>query len=140
MLYIALGSALVALIWWGGGKALLKRREWRFLTAATALVAFAGAAYAGVRGAWGVLVVLLVLGLWLSISSRHTAPKPAAGPPRGRMSLGEARDLLGVAADATPEEIKAAYTRLMRLAHPDKGGTVGLATQLNAARDRLLRK
>jgi len=28
----------------------------------------------------------------------------------------------------------------MRLAHPDKGGTSGLAAQLNAARDRLLGK
>jgi hypothetical protein len=26
----------------------------------------------------------------------------------------------------------------MRMAHPDKGGTSGLAAQLNAARDRLL--
>ncbi|MDB5464608.1 MAG: molecular chaperone DnaJ, partial [Phenylobacterium sp.] len=51
----------------------------------------------------------------------------------------EARSMLGVGGDATPEEIQAAYTRLMRLAHPDKGGTTGLATQLNAARDRLLK-
>jgi hypothetical protein len=29
--------------------------------------------------------------------------------------------------------------RLMRSVHPDKGGTSGLAAQLNAARDRLLR-
>ena len=33
---------------------------------------------------------------------------------------------------------EAAYNRLMRMAHPDKGGTSGLAAQLNAARDRLL--
>jgi hypothetical protein len=26
----------------------------------------------------------------------------------------------------------------MRMAHPDTGGTTGLASQLNAARDRLL--
>jgi hypothetical protein len=26
----------------------------------------------------------------------------------------------------------------MRMAHPDKGGTAGLAAQLNAARDKLL--
>ena len=31
-------------------------------------------------------------------------------------------------------------TRLMRAVHPDKGGTAGLAAQLNAARDRLLSK
>jgi curved DNA-binding protein CbpA len=55
------------------------------------------------------------------------------------MSLDEARSILGVGADATREEIQAAYSRLMRLAHPDKGGTSGLAAQLNAARDRLLK-
>ena len=54
------------------------------------------------------------------------------------MSLSEARSVLGVGEDATPAEIRAAYTRLMRMAHPDKGGTAGLAAQLNAARDRLL--
>ena len=42
-------------------------------------------------------------------------------------------------ADATAEEIQAAYMRLMRSVHPDKGGTSGLAAQLNAARDRLLK-
>jgi DnaJ-class molecular chaperone len=54
------------------------------------------------------------------------------------MSLKDAQSVLGVGPEATPEEIQAAYTRLMRMAHPDKGGTTGLATQLNAARDRLL--
>jgi curved DNA-binding protein CbpA len=56
------------------------------------------------------------------------------------MSADEARSILGVGPEATPEEVQAAYTRLMRLAHPDKGGTSGLAAQLNAARDRLIRK
>jgi curved DNA-binding protein CbpA len=56
------------------------------------------------------------------------------------MAVAEACAILGVEPDATPAEIQAAYTRLMRLAHPDKGGTSGLAAQLNAARDRLLRK
>jgi curved DNA-binding protein CbpA len=54
------------------------------------------------------------------------------------MSLQEARSVLGLEEGATPAQIKAAYTRLMRMAHPDKGGTAGLAAQLNAARDRLL--
>jgi curved DNA-binding protein CbpA len=43
-----------------------------------------------------------------------------------------------VGPDASKAEIQAAYSRLIRLAHPDKGGTAGLAAQLNAARDRLL--
>jgi hypothetical protein len=67
--------------------------------------------------------------------------RPAVGKARreeGGPSLSEARSILGVGPDATKAEIQAAYARLIRLAHPDKGGTAGLAAQLNAARDRLL--
>ena len=41
---------------------------------------------------------------------------------------------------ATPQEINAAWKRLMGRAHPDQGGTEGLASRLNAARDRLLKR
>jgi hypothetical protein len=144
MIYLALGAAVLALLVWAGraGKPKFKRREWRFLSAAAALVAFTGAAYAGVRGAWEPAIVLTVVGLWLVFSTR-TAGGPAAPPARdrdrGRMSLAEARSILGVGSDASASEIQTAYARLMRLAHPDKVGTDGLAAQLNAARDRLLK-
>lgn len=55
------------------------------------------------------------------------------------MTEAEARSLLGVAADATPQQINTAWKRLMGRAHPDQGGTEGLASRLNAARDRLLK-
>jgi len=141
MLYLALGGAvLVGYLWLTGGKApLLKRREWRILTAAMALAAFTAATFVGVRGSWGAAIVLVVVGLWLAASSRKTtaAVRP---PPAARMSETEARRILGVEPGASTQEIKAAYTRLMHAVHPDKGGTAGLAAQLNAARDRLLSK
>jgi curved DNA-binding protein CbpA len=56
------------------------------------------------------------------------------------MSEADARALLGVTPEADRAEIEAAYKRLMRMAHPDSGGTTGLAAQLNAARDRLLKR
>lgn len=139
MLYLALGAAALALILMASrGKPVLKRREWRFLSGAFAVAAFAGAAWLSVSGRWGSGIVLVVLGLWLAVSTRRTGLAP--GPSKGLMSPEEARSILGVSADATPEQIQAAYTRLMRSVHPDKGGTTGLAAQLNAARDRLLRK
>ena len=55
------------------------------------------------------------------------------------MPLTQARSILGVEESASRAEIQAAYTRLMKRAHPDKGGSEGLAAQLNAARDRLLK-
>ncbi|MEG1030153.1 MAG: molecular chaperone DnaJ, partial [Brevundimonas sp.] len=47
--------------------------------------------------------------------------------------------ILGVPADASPEVVQAAWRRLMARAHPDQGGTEGLAARVNAARDRLLK-
>jgi DnaJ-domain-containing protein 1 len=138
MLYLVLGALALWLILRASGKPVLKRREWRFLTGALAVAALAGAAFAALREAWVPAAVLLMMGGWLALSTRR--PPGASPPPRpGRMGLEEARSILGVEASASPAEIKAAYTRLMRSVHPDKGGTTGLAAQLNAARDRLLR-
>jgi len=142
MLYLVIGAAALALILWtSGGRTFLKRREWRLLSGAFALAAFSAAAFVGLRGGWGKAIVLVVVGLWLASSARRIsfAPPPAR-PPKPQTSLDEARSILGVGADATAEEIRAAHARLMRMAHPDKGGTSGLAAQLNAARDRLLKK
>lgn len=138
MLYLAIGCAALAMfVWLGRGKPILKRREWRFLAGAFAIACFAAAAYVGLRGGWGKSIVLVVVGLWLLMSTRRTVLAP---PPRERMGETEARSILGVPADASQDDIKEAYARLMRMAHPDKGGTSGLAAQLNAARDRLLKK
>lgn len=141
MLYLALGGALLALYFWATGRKtpLLKRNEWRVVTGALALACFTAAVFVSVRGSWGAGIVLTVVGLGLLTSARRT---PAAAPPPAadRMSQAEARRILGVGADATRQDVQAAYARLMRAVHPDKGGTAGLAAQLNAARDRLLGK
>jgi hypothetical protein len=141
MLYLAFGAAILwLLVGLGRGQMVFKRREWRLVSGGFALAAFAGAAYVGLRGAWEISIVLVILGLWLVTSARINGPKVSAPrrPPERGMSRQEACSILGVEPDATPEEIQAAYSRLMRMAHPDKGGTTGLAVQLNAARDRLL--
>jgi len=119
---------------------VFQRRQWRLLSGAISVAAFAAAAYVGARGAWEISIVLVILGLWLVTTTRINGPAPVRPPPVEAMSLAEARSILGVEADAGPKEIKAAYSRLMRMAHPDKGGTTGLAVKLNAARDRLLSK
>jgi hypothetical protein len=141
MQYLALGALLLAILVWAGRRPILKRREWRFLSGGFALVAFTAAAFMGLRGMWAPAIVLLVVGLWLAVTTRVATPTASRPAPRtGRMNDDEARNILGVDEDATPEDIQAAYTRLMRMAHPDKGGTSGLAAQLNAARDRLLKR
>ena len=140
MMYLALGCAALALFLFAGGRRFaFKRREWRFLSASLALIAFTTAAWTGIRGMWGATLALLVLGLWLSLSTRRAGAPSAAQPAAPRMSAEDARRILGVEPGATRQEIQAAYTRLMRMAHPDHGGTAGLAAQLNAARDCLLK-
>jgi curved DNA-binding protein CbpA len=54
------------------------------------------------------------------------------------MTVEDAREILGVLASATSEEIKAAYLKLMTKVHPDHGGSNYFAKELNAARAVLL--
>lgn len=59
---------------------------------------------------------------------------------QGAMPVEQARALLGVGEGASAKDINAAWRRLMARAHPDQGGTEGLAAQLNAARETLLKR
>src|SRR5271168_1825931 len=58
----------------------------------------------------------------------------------GDMSVEEAYAILGLSAGADAEAIKEAHRRLMVKLHPDHGGSDYLATQINRARDVLLRR
>jgi hypothetical protein len=92
-----------------------------------------------VRGALVAGVALGAVGVWLAVAARWPRPSQVRPPIRDGMSLEEARSILGVGPQASAAEVRKAYTRLMRRAHPDQGGTSGLAAQVNAARDRLRR-
>jgi hypothetical protein len=54
------------------------------------------------------------------------------------MRPAEARELLNIHVGASVEEIRAAHRRMIARVHPDAGGSAGLATRVNAARDTLL--
>ena len=137
-IYLAIGAAILwFLVGLGRGQTILKRREWRIFSGTLSVAAFAAAAFVGMRGDWPISLALVVLGLWTVTTARINGPRAPRPPPSGKMSEAEARSILGVGPEADEDEIEAAYRRLMRMAHPDTGGTTGLATQLNAARDRL---
>lgn len=142
MLYLLLAAAILVFLLWPKGRSFFKGDGWRIGAGAASIAAFAAAAYATIRGSWGTGIVLAVVGLW-SVTEARRRPiirREMVQPHRSELSLSEARAILGVSADATLEEVKTAYARLIQMAHPDKGGTEGLAAQLNAARDRLIKR
>lgn len=59
-------------------------------------------------------------------------------PEAERMSRGEALEVLGLEPGADEEEIRAAHKRLLRLVHPDRGGSAYLTRRVYEARDTLL--
>ena len=136
MIWLALGAGLLALfVALGRASARGHRSEWRAAAAFIALAGLVAGAAMVVRGAYGPGAACLLGALVVATLSRRPE---RARRPSSRMAAGEARALLGVDERAGPEEIQAAYVRLMRRVHPDAGGASGLAAQLNAARDRLL--
>ena len=137
MIWIALGAALLAFfVWLGRNPQAGGRGQWRAASAVVAVALLVGGAAAALRGSWVIAAVLMLASVALATLSRRP---PRLTPGASQLSEADARRILGVGADAQAEEIQAAYVRLMRKCHPDAGGAEGLASQLNAARERLLR-
>lgn len=55
------------------------------------------------------------------------------------MTRKDALDILGLKEDASAEDIKAAYKKLMKKVHPDQEGSEWMAAKLNQAKDLLLK-
>lgn len=140
MIYLLAAAAFLFFVVWGAGARHLNRfAGWRGASGIAAVGVLAAAGFLVVRGLLIAALALAMIGLGLAASARWPRASEARPPNGEAMSLDEARAILGVGPTATAAEIRAAYTRLMRRAHPDQGGTSGLAAQVNAARDRLSR-
>lgn len=116
------------------------RRSW--IAERWPVLFFAGAAlFAVARGyVWpGLGLGLVAVVLWFLPLTALSQPSPQ-NVQRENAEDAEARRLLGVGAEATAAEIRAAYRRKMAESHPDRGGTHADAASLNVARDRLLKR
>lgn len=137
LIWLALAAIAVwALVRLGRQSEGRGRGHWRVTATLFSAVLMAGAALLAFRGSWLAASACAGAGLWLTVASRQRIVLPGR---RDVLSEAEARSILGVSPDATPEAVNAAWRRLMGRAHPDQGGTEGLAARLNAARDRLLK-
>jgi hypothetical protein len=140
LIYLLAAAAILAFVIWGSnGRRLGRYANWRSVSGLCAIGALAGAGLLVVRGALIAGLAIGAVGVWLAIAARWPRPAAVETPNAEPMSVDEARAILGVGPAATAADIREAYTRLMRRAHPDHGGTSGLAAQVNAARDRLSR-
>ena len=137
-------AVLAVLAWLWFNSPMFRRGGWRLFGGLGSLAILLVGAVLVIRGQELVGLPMVAGAIGLALASRlyrgGLARKPVGAEPSAGMSAAEARFILGVEADATPEQIRAAYARLMQRAHPDKGGSAGLAAQLNAARDRLLKR
>ena len=69
------------------------------------------------------------------IRRRFARPPPSRND--GAMSRAQALQELGLAGGASPGEIHAAWVKLIKLHHPDHGGSQARAARINAAKDLL---
>ncbi len=159
MVFFLLGGAtLVALMVALGlfsGAQVTTVKKFGVWTVALGGLALAALLFLSGRGA-AAMGDLLMLGMliwpWIAqqkrAPSRGTGPRPGfraefrrpAPPPpnRGGMSREEAYAVLGLKPGSDAATVRDAHKRLMRMAHPDNGGSDWLASRLNQARDILL--
>ncbi|MBV8913734.1 MAG: hypothetical protein JOZ05_11935 [Acetobacteraceae bacterium] len=147
MVMLALGLATLLLLLWA---------VWAFSRASVASIK-ALIAWIAAFGGLSLAVMLLLTGRgpaaisglvllgplawnwWKGASAHQTGPRPSPRRP-GPMSRAEALEVLGLTDPVSDSDVRAAWVRLMRVAHPDGGGSDWLAARVNQAKDVLLGK
>ena len=77
---------------------------------------------------------------WRVDAERDRDPGSRRPPNPGALTQEEAYQILGLQRGATAEQVRTAHRSLMKLTHPDQGGSAERAARVNAARDRLLNR
>lgn len=80
--------------------------------------------------------------LWLAFKSGSQSHSHQHGnfDVKGKMSVEEAYQVLGLNAGASKQDIIEAHRKLIQKNHPDRGGSDYLAAKINLAKKTLLKK
>lgn len=146
MILLGLGIAALGLLLWVAG-AFSRAKVATVKTLLAWVAALAGLALGTMllltgRGATAVGAAVLLGPLVWSWWQQARAETGSAGRPRskpGKMSRTEALEVLDLTDPVSDADVRAAWVQLMRVAHPDGGGSHGLAARVNQARDVLLK-